>query len=112
MIFTSEMQHPEEFLPTPDLVAAYPEGMLFACTPNGSACPRTLDALLESIVGTYGTGDDKVEDVDGTRILVKLDGGPAFPQNDAAWLKTWADRGVVFFCGRPNGSAVNQVNCT
>jgi hypothetical protein len=108
MIFTSAMAHPEDFVPTQELIDCYPDGMLFACTPNGSACTRTLDMILESLVASFGEGDNRVKDEDGSRILVKIDGGPAFSQGDLAWLKKWADRGVVFHCGLPNGSAVNQ----
>jgi hypothetical protein len=108
VIFSSAMKDPESFVPKQELVDAFPAGTQLMCTPNGSACPRTLDVLIESIISTFGP--DGVKNLDGFRILIKLDGGPAFPQNDLAWLKKWADRGVVFHCGLPNGSAVNQAS--
>ena len=46
----------------------YHAGTLLLCTPNGSACSRTLDVLI-----------DGVQNLDGFRILIKLDGGSRFP---------------------------------
>lgn len=107
MIFASQSKKKvlPKFKPSEQLKNAYPPGTLLAQTKTGSASRETLDQLLNNIVAFYGD----VEDKDGKRIVIKLDGGPALPKNDPDWLEKQRNRGIVIFPGLPNGSGVNQV---
>lgn len=90
---------------TDEMKSAYPPGTLFERTKNGSADRRTLEKIFDSIIEHAGD----VEDTPGKRIVIKLDGGPAVPKNDADWLEKQKKKGIILFPGLPNGSAVNQV---
>ncbi len=78
-------------MPPADLVASFPAGMLLRITKKGSANKNTLDDLLEKIVELYADRGG-VADVDGLRIIVKLDGGPSVPLKDVEWMEKWAAR--------------------
>jgi len=105
MIFTSYSKTPGTIQMSRAQKQAYPPGMQFASTPNGSASPSTLDELIQHLVAEIGD----VEDKPGKRIVIKLDGGPAVPKNNPLWLSKLARQGVILFPGVPNASSVNQV---
>jgi hypothetical protein len=81
---------------------------VFSFTPSGSADKETFDEWLEMVRQHYVRAGKPVRNVDGERVVIKVDGGPAF-NLDPAWLRARRAEGFVIFPGLPNGSALNQV---